>query len=136
MISVEITIQAPLKLVWGSWTNPMHIIKWNFVSNDWHCPRASNDLQVGGAFNWRMETKNGSVGFDFEGTYTVIVVNKRIEFELSDGRKAKIEFSESETGGVFVCESFEPEGSNNDELQRAGWQAILLNFKQHVESLV
>ncbi len=132
MITVQTTIKAPIKKVWECWTNADHIINWNFASDEWHCPKASNDLKSGGEFNWRMEAKDGSMGFDFTGVYEQIKENELITYKMSDGRKVEIKFTEL-NDEVKLSESFEAEGINSDEMQRAGWQAILENFKIHVE---
>ena len=132
MITVETTVNAPISKVWEYWTKPKHIINWNFASNDWHCPRASNDLKSGGEFNWRMEAKDGSMGFDFTGIYDQINENELITYKMSDGRKVEIKFSTID-GEVKLSESFEAEGTNSDEMQRLGWQSILENFKKYVE---
>ena len=132
MITVHIEIHAPLDKVWEYWTLPEHIVHWNFASDDWHCPEAKNDLISGGTFTYRMEAKDGSMGFDFEGTYTEIEERKFIAYKMSDGRKVMINF-EIQGDRVTLSEAFEAEGSNSDELQRLGWQAILVNFKTYVE---
>jgi uncharacterized protein YndB with AHSA1/START domain len=132
-ITVETKINASLEHVWQCWTEPAHISSWNFASDDWCCPRAENDARSGGTFNWRMEAKDGSFGFDFSGTYDRVVAQQIIEYTLGDGRKVKIEFAA--TGkNVTLSESFEAEGTNSDEMQRTGWQAILENFRKHAES--
>lgn len=133
MITIETTIKAPLSKVWESWTKPKHIVNWNFASDEWHCPTASNDLKPGGKFNWRMEAKDGSMGFDFTGVYDQVNENESITYHMSDGRKVEIRFTQL-NGIVKLSESFEAEGTNSDEMQRAGWQAILENFKNYVES--
>jgi len=133
MITVETTIKAPLLKVWEHWTKPEHIINWNFASDEWHCPTASNDLKSGGEFNWRMEAKDGSMGFDFTGVYEQIKENELITYKMSDGRKVEIRFVES-NGEIKLSESFEAERTNSDEMQRAGWQSILENFRNYVES--
>lgn len=133
IITVESSINAPLTTVWDCWTNPEHITGWTFASDDWHSPIATNDLQTGGKFLTRMEAKDGSFGFDFEGTYTLVEPFKKIEYVLADEREVKIEFLE--TGdSVQVIEKFNPENENPIELQQGGWQAILNNFKKYVES--
>ena len=132
IITVETQIQLPIEKVWELWTSPVHIIHWNNASDDWFTPWAENDLQVGGKFRSRMEAKDGSFGFDFEGVYDVVEENQRIEYTLGDDRKVKIEFKE-EGGCTHVTESFEAEGENPVELQRAGWQAIVDNFKKYAE---
>ncbi|MEQ9187831.1 MAG: SRPBCC family protein [Cryomorphaceae bacterium] len=135
MITVEISVNAPLNTVWECWTRPEHITQWNFASDEWCCPSASNDLRPGGSFNWRMEAKDGSVGFDFTGTYELVEVGRSIVSQLGDGRHVQIHFHE-ESDGVRLTESFETEGSHTDEQQRQGWQAILGNFKAYVETRV
>lgn len=130
-ITVETLITAPLSKVWDYWTNPEHITKWNFASSDWCCPKATNNLIVGGKFNYRMEACDGSEGFDFEGTYTNIQYGKLIEYILADERKIKIEFIE-QNGTVRIVETFDAEGTNSLELQRSGWQSILDNFKKYI----
>lgn len=132
-ITVQTQVNASLEQVWACWTEPEHITSWNFASDDWCCPRAENDVRTGGHFSWRIEAKDGSFGFDFAGTYDRVVAQQLIEYTLGDGRKVKIEFSEA-GNGVSLSESFEAEGTNSDEMQRAGWQAILENFKKYAES--
>jgi uncharacterized protein YndB with AHSA1/START domain len=90
IITVENTINAPVEKVWEYWTKPEHIIKWNDASDDWHTPRAENDLRVGGSFVYRMEAKDGSFGFDFGGIYDAVTPGKYIEYTIDDGRKVKI----------------------------------------------
>jgi uncharacterized protein YndB with AHSA1/START domain len=107
--------------------------KWNFASNDWCAPTASNDLVKGGKFSFRMEAKDGSFGFDLEGVYEVVHIHQRIEYALADGRRVKIAFTTAK-GKTKVVESFEAETENSEELQRGGWQAILNNFKKYAES--
>lgn len=133
-ITVEAVIAAPLVTVWQAWTDPAHITKWNAASDDWCSPWATNDLRVGGKFNARMEAKDGSAGFDFEGMYTVVEEGKRIEYIMADGRTVQIVFA-GEGESVRVTETFDTENENSAELQRAGWQAIMDNFKQYTENL-
>jgi uncharacterized protein YndB with AHSA1/START domain len=130
-ISVETTVAAPIDQVWRAYTTPADIKQWNAASDDWHTTTASVDLRVGGAFSSRMEAKDGSMGFDFAGTYTKIVPNKLIEYSFG-GRTAKIEFTEGPKG-VKVQVTFDGEETNPVEQQRAGWLAILKNFTRHVE---
>lgn len=132
-ITVSINVKADLQKVWDYWTQPLHIINWNFASEEWCCPHAVNDLKAGGNFSWRMEAKDGSMGFDFTGTYDSIIDQELITYSMTDGRKVDITFKENEEG-VTVSEAFEAEGTNSDEMQRAGWQAILGNFKKYVEA--
>ena len=131
-ITVENTINAPIKKVWKFWTKPEHIIKWNNASDDWHTPRAKNDLRVGGSFVSRMEAKDGSFGFDFGGIYDDVKDKEYIEYTLGDGRKVKITFAGNENA-TKVIEIFEAETTNSIEMQKSGWQAILDNFKKYTE---
>lgn len=133
-IKVESLIKASVEKVWEIFTNPEHITKWNNASDDWHSPRAANDLRVGGRFNTRMETKDGSQGFDFTGVYDEVVPNERIVYTMDDGRKVETTF-ESKDGETRIVTIFDPEKQNPPEFQKAGWQAILENFKKHVESV-
>jgi uncharacterized protein YndB with AHSA1/START domain len=134
MITVQSTINAPIEKVWEFWTGPEHITKWNNASDDWHTPYAENDLRTGGKFKSTMAAKDGSMSFDFEGEYTLVEPNKTIKYVMADGRKVEVTFIET-PAGVEVIESFDPETVNPEEMQRAGWQAILDNFKKYVESL-
>ena len=130
-ITVETLVKAELNTVWGAWNNPEDIKQWNAASADWHTTRTTVDLREGGKFVSRMEAKDGSEGFDFEGTYTRIVPRKLIEYRIADGRDVKVEFTER-AGAVLLQETFEAESENTPELQRQGWQAILDNFARHV----
>ena len=132
-ITVQTTVNAPIEKVWKFWTEPGHIIHWNNASDDWHTPRAENDLRVGGKFSARMEAKDGSFGFDFSGDYTNVVEHKTIEFKMGDGRKVKIDFS-SEGNATKVVETFDAENTHSVEMQKSGWQAILDNFKKYTET--
>ena len=129
-ITVATTIAAPLEKVWRAYTNPSDITQWNFASPDWHCPRAEVDLKVGGKFSSRMESKDGKQGFDFAGTYTKVVPQQLIQYEFG-GRHADITFAQK-GAEVTVTVAFDPETINDNEMQRAGWQAILDSFKNHV----
>jgi uncharacterized protein YndB with AHSA1/START domain len=131
-IMIEATIAAPIDKIWRYWTEPEHIKNWSFASDDWCTPATTNDLRVGGKFNSRMEAKDGSMGFDFWGTYTVVKENEKIEYTLGDGREIKIDFVK--TGDKYnIVETFDAEDENPVEMQRDGWQAILNNFKKYVE---
>lgn len=132
-ITVETVVNAPVEKVWESWTKPEHITKWNYASEDWHTPKAENDLRVGGAFSTRMEAKDGSFGFDFGGIYDDVKVNELIAYTLGDDRKVKIVF-EAKGQTTKVTESFEAENTNPIEMQQGGWQAILDNFKKYTEA--
>lgn len=131
-IIVETTVRAPLDTVWRAYTTPADILAWNAASDDWHTTRASVDLRPGGAFCSRMEAKDGSFGFDFEGTYTQVVPGRLIEYDFGD-RKARVEFTDG-AEGVHVRVGFDAEQIHSIEQQREGWQAILDRFKAHAES--
>lgn len=132
-ITIEATVNAPIEKVWSRWNEPQHITKWAFASDDWHAPKAENDIRTGGKFSTTMAAKDGSFSFDFGGVYDNVVPNKLIEYTIEDGRKVKIEFS-SAGNQTKVTETFEAESENPVEMQRAGWQAILDNFKKYTES--
>jgi|SRR5215213_4672998 len=132
-ITIETVVKATLKRVWDAWNNPEDIKKWNTASEDWHTPQSTVDLREGGKFTARMEAKDGSMGFDFEGTYTRIEPHKIIEYRIADGREVQVEFEER-ADGVLVKETFDAEAENPPEFQRAGWQAILDNFGRYVEA--
>ncbi|MDE2444549.1 MAG: SRPBCC family protein [Alphaproteobacteria bacterium] len=131
-ISVETTIAAPLARVWSAYTTPEDIVAWNAASEDWHTTRAVVDLRDGGAFLSRMEAKDGSMGFDFAGTYSKIIPQQRIDYAFGD-RTAQVTFDQRPEG-VKVHVAFVAEQSNPIEMQRGGWQAILDNFKRYVEA--
>ena len=132
-ITVETVVAASLSKVWDAWTTPVDIKQWNAASDDWHTTASTVDLREGGVFSSRMEAKDGSFGFDFAGTYTRVVPHKIIQFTMGDDREVTIEFEERE-GTVHVKETFDAEGQHSLEQQRQGWQAILDNFRRHVES--
>jgi uncharacterized protein YndB with AHSA1/START domain len=131
-ITVETIVSAPIEEVWRAYTTPEDIKQWNAASDDWHTTAAEVDLRVGGAFSSRMEAKDGSMGFDFTGTYTNIVKYKLIEYSFGD-RAAQVEFADSPEG-VRVSVTFDSERTHSIEQQRDGWQSILNNFTRHVES--
>ena len=132
-ITIEATVDAPIEAVWAAWTTPADIMQWNAASDDWHCPSAQNDLRPGGSFSWRMEARDGSMGFDFDGTYTEVEEHVRIAYSLGDDRGVTIDFLPG-PDGVTVRETFEAEDQHTGEQQRQGWQAILERFRWHVES--
>ena len=132
-ITVEATVNAPIEKVWACWTDPAHITQWYHASDDWHAPFAENDLQIGGSFKTTMAAKDGSFRFDFGGVYTEVREFDLIAYQIHDGRKVSITF-ESTNEGTKVTETFETENIHPHDMQLAGWQAILDNFKKHVES--
>jgi uncharacterized protein YndB with AHSA1/START domain len=131
-ITVEATIAATIEQVWRAWNTPDDIKQWNAASDDWHTTNSVVDLRVGGAFSARMEARDGSMGFDFAGTYTNVVEHKLIESTFG-GRMLLVEFIAGQNG-VTVRETFDADSTHSVEQQRGGWQAILSNFKKHVES--
>ena len=132
-ITISATVNASPAKVWECWTKPEHVTHWNFASPEWHCPRGENDLRPGGIFSFRMEAKDGSMGFDFGGTYTEVVNEKKISYKLGDERTVTVLF-DKEGSSTIVTETFDTEDVNAAEMQRAGWQAILDNFKKYTES--
>jgi len=132
-IKIEALINGSPDKVYQLWTEPEHITKWNFASDDWCCPSAENDLRVGGIYKSRMEAKDGSFGFDFEGRYEEVSPSGKLVSSLADGRQVETTFEE-EAGSTRVTTRFDPESQNSIEMQREGWQAILDNFKKYAET--
>lgn len=133
-ITVKTTVNAPVATVWKSWTEPEHIMQWCHASDDWHAPAATNDLRTGGTFSTTMAAKDGSVEFEFGGTYTNVEDHRAIAYSMSDGRKVSIEF-EADGDKTHVTETFDPESENPRKMQQDGWQAILDNFASYTEGL-
>jgi len=133
-VKIDITILAPVEKVWDYFNSPKHIVKWNFAHESWQCPSSENDLKVGGKFNNRMEAKDGSFGFDFEGIYDQIIPNERIKYHIVDGRNVEVVFEKIDNNTTKVTQIFEPEKQNSVEMQRDGWYAILNNFHKYVEN--
>lgn len=133
IITIKSEINLPVRKVWKLWTTPEDIIQWNYASKDWHTPKAVNDIRKGGSFNFRMEARDGSFGFDFYGVYDSIIPNKKICYTIGDGRKVEILF-QAKNNKVEIIESFEAESTNPVEMQKSGWQSILDNFKKYAES--
>ncbi|MER3374957.1 MAG: SRPBCC family protein [Allomuricauda sp.] len=132
-IKISTAINAKIEKVWECWVQPEHITQWNFASEDWCCPKAINDLRVGGKYIARMEAKDGSFGFDFEAIYDEVVPMKKISYTMTDGRQATTLFEETDDN-TLVTTTFDPEDQNPMDMQRDGWQAILDNFKKYVEN--
>lgn len=127
-------IEAVPERVWEAWTEPKHIMGWNFAADTWECPRAENDLRTGGKFSFRMSAKDGSSGFDLEGTYDSVEFFQRLSYTMTDGRKVDVLFT-PDKNGTMITEMFEMETENSEEKQREGWRAILSNFKKYTEGL-
>lgn len=132
-ITIQALVKAPISKVWASWNDPKDIIQWNAADPSWHCTASENDLTVGGKFKHRMEAKDGSYGFDFEGEYDQIKPLQEISYTMSDGRSVTTWFAE-EDGMTTVTSTFDAETENNPEMQKQGWQAILDNFAKYVSS--
>lgn len=133
VLTVQTKINAPVEKVWDYWTKPGHITKWCSPSDEWHTPRAENDVRVAGKFSSRMEAKDGSMGFDFSGVYDDVKENEYLEYTIDDGRKVYINFS-ADGDTTTVVEKFEAEEINPIEMQQGGWQAILDSFRKYTES--
>jgi uncharacterized protein YndB with AHSA1/START domain len=134
VVNVKVTVNIPVEKVWRCWTEPEHIKKWNNASEDWHTTVAENDLKVGGKFLSRMEAKDGSMGFDFWGIYDEVKEHELLEYTLGDGRKVKIIFKD-EGEKTLIDQNFQAESENPIEMQQAGWQSILNNFKEYAEKV-
>ncbi len=132
-ITVEAKVNAPVANVWKAWNTPSDIMQWNTADPSWHSPSSENDLRVGGKFKNRMEAKDGSFGFDFEGIYDQVELHKEITYTMPDGRRATTLFT-SQNGNTHIETTFDAETENDPEFQKQGWQAILDNFVKHVES--
>lgn len=132
-VTVETVVKAPLDKVWKYWNEPEHVTQWCFAQDDWEAPSAETDLRVGGKFRVAMAAKDKSAGFDFGGTYTEVREESLVAYEMGDGRRVTVWFAATPEG-VKVTETFETENENSAEKQRAGWQAIMDNFKKHAES--
>lgn len=133
VITVEATVNAPVAKVWEYWTKPEHITQWCQASDDWHAPKAENDVRVGGKFSTTMAAKDGSFSFDFWGVYDVVKENEIMEYTMGDGRRAWLKFT-ADGDKTHITERFEAENQNPAEMQQGGWQAILNNFKKHTEN--
>lgn len=132
-ITVETVVRAEPAKVWAAWNTPEDIMQWNAASEDWHTTQSAVDLREGGAFSSRMEARDGSAGFDFAGTYTRVVPGKIVEYALGDERGVLVEFVE-QADGVLVRETFDGDNEYPEDFQKQGWQAILDNFRRHVEA--
>lgn len=132
-ITIEAIANAPVAEVWKAWNTPEDIMVWNTADPSWHCPSSENDLRAGGKFKSRMEAKDGSFGFDFEGTYDKVELHKEITYTMSDGRTVTTLFAEK-NGKTHINTTFDAEKENDPEFQKQGWQAILDNFVKYVES--
>lgn len=131
-LTVTASVHAPVEKVWQYYTEPAHVVQWNNASPDWHTPRAENDLRTGGRFLYRMEARDGSFGFDFTGTYDAVEEWALIQYTMDDSRKVSVTFRQTQDG-TEVTTVFDAESMNPLDMQQAGWQAILDNFKRYTE---
>ena len=132
-ITIKTLIDADIDKVWTAWTDAEHVVNWNFASDDWHCPHAESDLKTGGSFKYTMAAKDGSVSFDFDGRYTMLIEKQHISILLGDNRRVELDFHSLPNHTTHLTETFETENVNPEAIQRQGWQAILNNFKKYVE---
>ncbi len=133
-ITIKTQVKGNVQQVWNAYTNPQHIINWNFATPEWHCPAATNDLRIGGEYFTRMEAKDGSFGFDFKAIYKEVKPEQSFVYVLEDGREVSVSFTpQGDTTEIVIV--FDPESQNPIEMQQAGWQAILDNFKRYAENL-
>lgn len=133
-ITLDITILKPVSKVWECFTKSDHIVHWNFATDDWTCPTAENNLEVGGHFDYRMEAKDDSFGFNFIGTFDEIIPMRKIKYHLDDGRKVEVTFEETDASTTKMTETFDPDPSQPAQMQRDGWYGILNNFHKYVEN--
>jgi uncharacterized protein YndB with AHSA1/START domain len=133
-LKIDAIVKSDRQKSWKCYTDPNHIVNWNFATEDWCCPNAENDLRVGGKYRARMEAKDGSFGFDFTAIYKKLEIGKSFSYEMEDGRSVEVNFNNVD-GATEIVVEFDPENQNPLEMQRDGWQAILNNFKSYVENL-
>lgn len=134
-ITVETIVNKPVAKVWESWSLPEHVTKWNQASPDWHCPKASNELRVGGSFTSTMAAKDGSASFDFAGIYTKVNLYKEISYKMADDREVDVVFEAISDNTTKITEAFDAENTHSLEQQKEGWQSIMDNFKNYTQNL-
>ena len=132
-ITIEASIHADAKKVWDYYTNPTHIVNWNFAHPSWHCPKAENDMRICGRYCARMEAKDGSFGFDFEAIYSELVIGEKFTYGMPDDRQVSVVFKDNNSN-TDITIVFDAETLNPIEMQKAGWQSILDNFKSYTEN--
>ncbi|MBV7380521.1 SRPBCC domain-containing protein [Maritimibacter dapengensis] len=133
-ITIHAVVDAPIETAWEKYTDPDHITQWNFASDDWCCPSASNEMEIGGTYTARMEAKDKSFGFEFVATYTDLTPGKSFTYVMEDGRAVTTSFEAIGNNKTEVTTVFDAETENDVEMQRVGWQSILNNFKKHAEA--
>lgn len=133
-ITIRTSIDFPIEKVWDYFTQSQHIIHWNFATEDWHCPKSENILEVGKTFSTTMASKDGKHSFDFSGIYTEIIPLEKMAYTMDgDQRKVVVKFNQLDQQTI-ITEIFEPETENSLDIQRQGWQAILDNFKKYTSN--
>ncbi len=130
-ITVETHVDVAASEAWHAFTAAEAITGWNFASPDWQCPSAKVDLRPGGRHFARMEAKDGSIGFDYEGVYEAVDLERRLVLRLTDGRQVTTTFQPS-GGGTLVRTVFDADPAAPTGMQKAGWQAILDNYADFV----
>ena len=133
-ITLKIRILEPIEKVWNYYTMPEHIVNWNFASDEWSCPKATSDFNIGGKFNYRMEAKDASFGFDFSGVFEEIVPLQKLKMRLDDGRNVEVFFNKIDGETTDITQTFDPEGQNPVEMQRESWYKMLDNFHKYTEN--
>jgi uncharacterized protein YndB with AHSA1/START domain len=133
-ITVSVVVPVGVAKAWHAFTDANAIQAWNFASPDWQCPSARLDLRAGGEFSYRMEAKDGSMGFDYEGTFVEVTAHERILMSLGPDREVVAEFVDH-GDSTQVKQTFTPDREFPVDMQRAGWQAILDNYKAYVTSV-
>ncbi|MFN8436541.1 MAG: SRPBCC domain-containing protein [Cytophagales bacterium] len=132
ILRVATQINAPLNFCWELFSEAIHISKWYSASADWFVPQVKQDFEIGGEFSYTLSAKDHSFSFDYKGYFTEIVNKQIIAYKLADGRNVQIDFK-YEDNHTEIIQAFEPEKFNTPEMQIAGWQAILNNFKSYTE---
>ena len=135
MITIHTTVPTDAATAWRIYTDPEHVTQWNFASPDWHCPAATAEVEPGGRYSSTMAARDGSMSFEFAGTYDTVDPPFELSSVLDDGRRVKVEFEPEPGGATRVTVRFDPESQNSEELQRQGWQAILDNYAAHVAEM-
>ncbi|KIA90600.1 SRPBCC domain-containing protein [Kaistella jeonii] len=132
-ITIDIIILQPIHKVWDYFYNAKHIVKWNFTTPNWHCPKATIDFREGGRFDYRLECKDNSFGYNFSGIINEIKDQESVKSKLDDGRLIEVHFRIIDENTTEVIEIFQPEAQYSREMQRTGWYAILDRFHKYVE---
>ena len=133
-IRIQADVYVPVDKVWEYYTNPEHVINWNFASDDWECLKAENKLVPGGRFFYRMAAKDKSIEFDFQGIFKIVITNHQLTYKLDDDREVKVLFLPATKSSTWIIITLDPDKSHDEEFQRLGWQSILNNFKKYAES--